>query len=83
MRRKEERLFIGGPVDGRALEVHASATVQVPIFGMGVAIYRREVLVAGEREHIVYVIDDIPGADIIGRLIAGYGVGPTIAEREI
>lgn len=80
----ELRLFIGGVADGRMLVTNDCAAVNFPIpgdGGFGCQQYRREVLAAGERQYIVYVVDDIPGADVIGRLIAGYSVGQVLGLR--
>lgn len=70
-------LFIGGDADGKMIEVADVATVEFPAWngiGCGRQQYRRETLAAGSRHYRVYVVSDIPGADVIGRLIAGYGV---------
>ena len=77
---KTECLFIGGPADGKFIEVRPGiARVNIPAMvdrapGFGAITYRREELKSAGRIYTVYVVDDIPGADVVGRLIAGYGV---------
>jgi hypothetical protein len=39
-----------------------------------VVTYRRAALRAPGREWVVFAADDVDGGDVIGRLIAGYGV---------
>lgn len=76
---KQECLFIGGDHDGRTIEVEVGVKyVQLPVLrdgepGFGALRYRREQLRMDNRIYFVFVVDDIPGADVIGRLIAGYG----------
>jgi hypothetical protein len=73
----EGQLCIGESMDGMVVVTDCCKWLDFPIpgkGGFGRQRYRRETLLSGERQHIIYVVDDIPGADIIGRLIAGYGM---------
>lgn len=85
--KKAMHLFIGGPWDGRWLDVDSDApAIRVPVqesSGSMVdaapisrpmldAMYRRASLRSPGREWVVFAAEDVADGDVIGRLIYGY-----------